>query len=248
MTRVAHRPQIRYPRRQLIRGVLRGVSHILFDLLSDLEVIGRENLPEKGPLLLVLNHFNFTDPALIVHITPYPIEVLGGFQNPAAPFWGTWILKLWGYFPVYRGTSSLDALRAAEAVLAQDGVLGIAPEGGAWAQVLRPPRPGTAFLAARTGVPLLPVGIDGMPDLFPSLARGRRGKITVRIGEPFGPFHTTGRGPERREQLEEIGHEIMKQIAALIPPERRGYYSDDPAIREAAKGTEIWPWEEDAER
>jgi hypothetical protein len=34
----------------------------------------------------------------------------------------------------------------------------------------------------------------------------------------------------------------MRQIAQLIPPERRGHYSDDPAIREAAKGTEIYPW------
>jgi hypothetical protein len=47
---------------------------------------------------------------------------------------------------------------------------------------------------------------------------------------------------ERRRQLEEIGHEIMRRIAQMIPPERRGHYSDDPAIRAAAAGTEIYPW------
>jgi hypothetical protein len=36
---------------------------------------------------------------------------------------------------------------------------------------------------------------------------------------------------------------MMHQIAQLIPPERRGFYSDDPAVREAARGTEIYPWE-----
>ena len=41
--------------------------------------------------------------------------------------------------------------------------------------------------------------------------------------------------------------EMMKKIAALIPEEQRGYYSDDPAIREAAKGTEIYPWENESE-
>jgi hypothetical protein len=39
-----------------------------------------------------------------------------------------------------------------------------------------------------------------------------------------------------------IGHEIMRHIAELLPPEKRGHYSDDPAIREAAKGTEVYPW------
>ena len=39
-----------------------------------------------------------------------------------------------------------------------------------------------------------------------------------------------------------MGHIIMRNISPLLPPERRGYYSDDPAIREAARGTEIYPW------
>ena len=66
--------------------------------------------------------------------------------------------------------------------------------------------------------------------------------MIVRVGKPFGPFSVNGRGRERRQQLDEIGHEIMRRIADLIPPERRGHYSDDPAIREAAKGTEVYPW------
>jgi hypothetical protein len=35
----------------------------------------------------------------------------------------------------------------------------------------------------------------------------------------------------------------MRSVAELIPPERQGHYSPDPAIREAAKGTEIYPWD-----
>jgi len=46
-----------------------------------------------------------------------------------------------------------------------------------------------------------------------------------------------------RQQMDELGHEMMRRIAELIPPERRGFYSDDPAIREAARGTEVYPWE-----
>jgi hypothetical protein len=44
-----------------------------------------------------------------------------------------------------------------------------------------------------------------------------------------------------------MGHIIMRRISELIPPERRGFYSDDPAIREAARGTEIYPFATTAE-
>jgi 1-acyl-sn-glycerol-3-phosphate acyltransferase len=132
-------------------------------------------------------------------------------------------------------------------VLEQNGVLGIFPEAGNWATVLRPARPGAAFLAVRTGVQILPMGFAHLNEIFPSLREGKRAHITIRIGKPFGPFHAEGRGRARRSELEAIGHKIMGRIAELIPPEKRGHYSDDPAIRAAAQGTEIYPWDESPE-
>jgi 1-acyl-sn-glycerol-3-phosphate acyltransferase len=231
-----------YPRRRVLRAVLRRVAQVLLATLSDFHLVGRENIPEQGPLLVVANHFSYIDPVAMVRAARWPIEFIGGFRTPNAPAWTALIPKLWGFLPVFRGTGSRYALRAAEAVLSQRGVLGIFPEGGSWAQVLRPARPGAAFLAARTGTQVLPMGFDGLTDIFPSLRTGRRARVTLRIGKPFGPFHTTGRGRERRRQLDEIGHEIMQHIAELLPPGRRGHYSDDPAIRAAAAGTEIYPW------
>jgi 1-acyl-sn-glycerol-3-phosphate acyltransferase len=238
------KPRFQYPRRRVLRSVLQRVTAGTFAALSDFRILGRENLPSGGPLLVVANHFSFIDPAAMVRSVPWPLEFVGGFHMPNAPTWVTWIPKVWGYYPVYRGTASRDALRAAEAVLTQNGVLGIFPEAGNWATVLRPARPGAAFLATRTGARILPLGFDGLNDLFPRLRQGRHAHVTVRIGKPFGPFRATGRGRERRRQLEAIGHEIMQHIAELIPPERRGHYSDDPAIRAAAQGTEIYPWDE----
>jgi len=235
-------PEFQYPRRRLIRSLLRRLACVSFAVLTDLQVVGRENLPKGGPLLVVANHFSFVDPVAMVRVTPWPLEFVGGFQMPNAPASVTWIPKLWGYYPVYRGTASRYALRAAEAVLAQGGVLGIFPEAGNWATVLRPARPGASFLAVRTGARILPMGFDGLLDVFPRLRKGRRARVTVRIGKPFGPFRATGGGRARRQQLEAIGHEIMRHIADLISPERRGHYSDDPAIRAAAQGTEIYPW------
>jgi 1-acyl-sn-glycerol-3-phosphate acyltransferase len=234
--------QFRYPRRQWVRRMLRWLTHVAFGVLADLDVVGQENLPKEGPLLVVGNHFSYIDPVAMIRATPWPLEFLGGFNNPSAPPITTWIPKVWGRYPVFRGTGSRYALRGAEAVMAQRGILGVFPEGGSWAAVLRPPRPGAAFLAARTGARLLPMGFDGLIDIFPRLRKGQRAPATVRIGKPFGPFSAEGRGRERRRQLNEIGHQIMRHIAELIPAERRGFYSDDPAIRAAAKGTEIYPW------
>jgi 1-acyl-sn-glycerol-3-phosphate acyltransferase len=236
-----------YPRRRVLRFIMQKLSILAFGLLSRVEVIGQENLPEKGPLLVIGNHFSFIDPVALVRIAPWPIEFIGGAEFAHAPGWVRIIPWLWGYYPLYRGTGSTHALKAAQSILAQGGVLGIFPEAGNWAEILRPARPGTAFLATMTGAPLLPVGIHGLNDLFPSLGRGKRAKVTFNIGEPFGPFKVTGRGRERRAQLDEIGHEIMRHIATLLPPHKRGHYSDDPAVRQAAKGTEKYPWADKVE-
>lgn len=229
-------------RRKLIRKILHFLARPAFGLLTRLEVNGAENLPENGPFLMVGNHFSFIDPACFVCIAPWEIEFVGGADMPHAPLAARIIPLLWGYHPLYRGTGAKDSLRTAEGILKQGGILGIFPEAGNWATVLRPARPGTAFLASRSGAPLLPVGLVGMNDVFPSLRRGRRAKIQINIGKLFGPFRAEGHGQKHRDQLDEIGHEIMRHIAELLPQEKRGHYSDDPAIREAAKGTEIYPW------
>jgi len=233
--------QFPYPRRLAIRFVMRQGIRLAFAALSRLRIEGRENLPASGPLLVVANHFHFVDPVAIIRVAPWPIDFLAGAQMVAAPPVVTFLPKMWGVYSVRRGTASRDALRAAAAVLAQKGVLGIMPEGGSWASVLRPARPGAAYLAAQSGAPLLPIGLDGLVDLFPSLRRRRRAAVTVRIGRPFGPFRVEGHGRERRQKLEEIGHEIMRRIAELIPPERRGVYSDDPAVRAAAQEAAVYP-------
>jgi 1-acyl-sn-glycerol-3-phosphate acyltransferase len=235
------------PQRKLMRRFLHWLARPVFRLVTDLEINGAENLPKSGPLIMVGNHFSFVDPVTFVRAAPWEIEFLGGAETPHAPKVSRIIPFLWGYHPLYRGTGAKDSIRAAEGILNEGKVLAIFPEGGNWATVLRPARPGTAFLAVKTGAPLLPVGLVGMTEVFPSLKRGRRAKIQINIGKPFGPFKAEGRGQQLRDQLDEIGHEIMRHIAELLPQEQRGHYSSDPAIREAARGTEIYPWADKVE-
>lgn len=232
-----HRPN--KPLRRFMQFLAKGA----FSLLTDLEIEGEENFPKSGPLIMVGNHFSFIDPAAFIRVAPWPIEFIGGAVTPHAPKIVQFIPRLWGYLPVYRGTGSTYALKEAQKILRGGGVVGIFPEGGSWAEVLRPARPGAALLTATAGAPLLPVGLTGFPKVFPALKKGKRTKVKIRVGKPFGPFKIFGSRYDRRKQLDKIGNEIMTKIADLIPQEEAGLYSKDPKVREAAKGTEYYPWE-----
>ena len=233
---------IRYPRRRVIRKILKTGIAAAFGILADFEIEGRENIPSKGPLLVVANHFHFLDPLALIHTAPWPMEFVGGAQTPNAPGTVGWLSKAFGVIPTYRGTGSRETLQNAEEILKQSGVLAIFPEGGSWAQVLRPARPGTAFLAWRTKAQILPVGLNDLVGFFQRIKFGQRVHVKVKFGKPFGPVAASDGSRPGREELDEIGHDIMQHISYLLPPERQGFYSPDPAIRNAALGTEIYPW------
>ncbi|MCB8944594.1 MAG: 1-acyl-sn-glycerol-3-phosphate acyltransferase [Ardenticatenaceae bacterium] len=238
---------IPFPRFIWRRRFLKRLAQIALALLTKMEVEGAENIPANGPLIVAANHFHFADPVVILATMPGLIEFIGDETTPNAPGFLSWIRKLWGYILIHRGASSHDGLRKAVQMLKGGGMLFIAPEAGSWAPVLRPARPGVSFLAAQSGAVILPVGLMGLNDIFPSLWRGRRATIVVRYGRPFGPLKATGRGKERRAQLDAMGDEIMQQIAQLIPPEQRGYYAEDEAVRAAALAAAVYPWDEVAE-
>lgn len=233
-------------KRKPIRRFMQGLAKFAFWLLTDLEIEGEENFPPdgEGPLLMVGNHFSMVDIAAFVRTAPYPVEFIGGAVFANAPRFLAFLPRMWGYLPVHRGTGSTFAMREAEKILKENGTLAIFPEGGSHGRMLRPPRPGTAFLAVRTKARVLPIGLIGMDKVFESLGKFRRQKVKIRIGKPIGPFSVKAKGRERREALEAIGGQIMQSIADLIPPEKHGYLSDDPEIR--AQVVE-YPWDEKRE-
>ncbi len=231
------------PRHRLTRTILRGLIRVAFAVLTRFSIEGTENLPSDGPILIVANHFHFVDPVAIIRVMPWPLDFIGGHRMPNAPTGVKWLTKLWGTFRVRRAGSSTEALRTGEVVLNAGGVLGIFPEGGSWATILRPPRPGAAYLACRTGAIVVPVGLDGLTDIFPSVRRFRRAKVTVRIGEPLGPFSPVERGRAGRKMIATIGDTFMRRIAELIPPARRGVFSEDPEVRARGTAAASYPWE-----
>ncbi len=209
------------------------------------EINGRENIPKDEPVLVVFNHFHFADSGIAVITLPWYTEYIAGTERPTAP--NPLIANapdfMWGTINVKRGTSSRYVFEASEAVLAQNGILAIFIEGGAWADVLRPPRPGTSLIAVRNRCKIVPVAIHGMETVFQFWKTGRRGKVTVNIGEAVGPFEANGRGKARRQQLDQIADDVMLELKAMLPERHHGVYSDDPEMRAEAQKVADYPWE-----
>jgi 1-acyl-sn-glycerol-3-phosphate acyltransferase len=193
-------------------------------ILLDYEVVGLENVPRKGPLIVAINHMNFLDPVMATVFIPRDIVSMAKAELFGSPVVGL-VFRLYGAFPVRRGEIDRTALRKAMAALKEEKALLMAPEGtrgGDWR--LMKARDGVAYVALQASVPILPVAISGSERFWKELARLRRTKTRVVVGEPFVLLPREGR--VSREQLGEMTTEAMYRLAALLPPEYRGIYGD----------------------
>ena len=119
-------------------------------------------------------------------------------------------------------------------------VFGLAPEGTrSKIGAIQPGKDGAAFLAAQSGVPILPAGISNSDRLFASARRFRRARITLRIGQPFTLPELDHR--PRGRDLSAYTCLIMTHIAALTEPRHRGVYADTPGLRTLLAGEDPWP-------
>ena len=234
---MARRQAITYPRRRLVRGLLRGVSSALIHTLSKLELVGREHVPLTGKVILAANHFDFVDPALVLYASPRMVEFIGGANRPNSPGWAQQIPKAWGFIPAYRGGFSRSTFDLSLSVLEQGGVLGVFPEGGSWANLLRPARPGLPFIAEKSGASVVPVSISGAENVL----GGPRRTLAIRFHPPVAP-PTIDRGSPRRAQLDAYGENIMSIIASGLPDAQRGRFSSDPDARAAALAVSDFPF------
>ena len=243
VTQRADRQDYPYPRRRLMRWVLRGLALLAFKVISRLEIRGAENVPAEGPVILAGNHFHFADPVALLSLTKRQVEFVGGFRFPNAPFIVKFIPTLWGYFPVRRGAYSRASLDYSVTVLRKNGVVGIFPEGGAWAQVLRPPRGGIGYIVMESGARVVPVGLAGFERLF----KEWRPKLVISIGKPVmmklpeNP-QALGHG-ERKEAYDAIGKQVMRAIADELPEHYHGVYSQDVESRRAAEEVSAYPFD-----
>jgi len=209
------------PMRKILRFI---ITHFAFHVLAKVDRIeGVENIPAKGPAIIIYNHIAFVDPVIILGKLPRNVVPLAKQEVYEYPIWGIFP-KLWQVIPVRRGEFDRTAIRKALQVLDAGEILLIAPE-GTRNPSLRDAKVGVAYLATRTGAPIIPAAVCGSKG-FPTkdLNRWRQPGAVIKLGKPFR-FRTGGQRVGR-EGLRRMTDEAMYILAGLLPEELRGEYSD----------------------
>src|SRR5438094_211581 len=152
----------------LARRLIKPILAAYMRLYHHLEMEGFENIPPRGPLIVVINHASLLDvPALMV-ADPFPdtatIVKASMFNLPVI----SWFLRQWGAIPVERQGRDSSSVRTLLGVLRKGGVMAVAAEGTRTRTGhLGPINPVLARIAAGADVPVLPVGIRGSYEALP---------------------------------------------------------------------------------
>lgn len=199
------------------------LRNVLFKLLLRVDVYGLEHVPPTGPLIVAVNHISFLDPPLAGAYIPRDLHMMAKIELFKIPL-VRHVIRGYGAFPIRRGEGDAQALKYSLRTLKSGGVVFLAPEGTrSPTKQLQRGKEGVALLAARTGTPILPVGISGQDRWLRALSRGRRARVAIRIGEPF-VLDTPDRRPDRAT-LTAMTDAIMQRLAAQLPVTYRGEYA-----------------------
>ncbi len=203
--------------------LLRRIFRFSLRWLTRFEIIGLENFPQSGSVIVVTNHVHWLDPVVGMAVIPRLATVFAARKWSDAPLIG-WILRgIRQTIFVARGEPDRQALRQALAVLKGGGVLGLSPEGTrSRTGGLQKPHNGVAYLASRTGAVIVPIALSGQDKVIPALERLHRQPVVARVGRPFYLDGLSRRA--RHGELAAGAEEIMQRLAALLPPEYRGVY------------------------
>jgi len=220
-------------KRNILRWLLRVVGLPLFAKVDSVE--GVENVPTQGNAIIMINHISFIDPFVVANPLPRNLVALAKVEVYDYPIVGI-IPKLLGVIPVKRDEVDRQAIQKCLEVLKAGEMILLAPE-GTRGPALREGREGVAYLASRSGAPVVPVAID-RTDGFPALRgtkRWRQPGGKIHFGRPFR-YHAHLRRAKSND-LRKMTDEAMYVIASMLPEKRRGIYAD---LSQATQDTFDW--------
>ncbi|WP_188453847.1 lysophospholipid acyltransferase family protein [Virgibacillus oceani] len=190
--------------------IARTVVAIIFFPLYRIEVKGKENVPNEGPVIICSNHISNLDPPVVGITSPRDIYFMAKGELFEKPLLGKLLLGIHA-FPVKRGMRDRNALRKGLAILDEGKTLGLFPEGtrsktGKLGKALA----GAGFFALRSSATIVPCAIIGSYKPFK--------KLTVIYGEPMDMdyYRTT------RSSAQDAADAIMSEIEKL----KKNYQSE----------------------
>jgi glycerol-3-phosphate dehydrogenase (NAD(P)+) len=203
----------------LVRATFQSFFHVYFRLSR----IGREHIPESGPIIFAANHRSFLDPFVIATMVRRPMYYVAKKELFSQRLTG-WFLNALGAFPIDRGHADEDAMGTARAILERGDCVLIFPEGTR----VRPgalgrPKRGVGRLALETGAPVVPIAVIGT-ERIRSRWKIRPHKVRIRAGHPLTFPQVQKPSPELATAVtDRIWPNVMLQWEWLggLPPVRR---------------------------
>ncbi|MBP9040584.1 MAG: 1-acyl-sn-glycerol-3-phosphate acyltransferase [Anaerolineaceae bacterium] len=210
---------------------LRSIIGWLMKRLTRTEFIGTENIPPEGGVLIACNHMSRMDiPVLFLTPNRPDMTALVTTKYLKYPLIRWFIVTAEGIW-LDRETADFSAFRKAVEALKMGKAVGIAPEGTrSNTRALIEGKPGTALLALRTGVPIIPTAIIGTEIAVEEMLHFKRPHLLTQYGKPIYPPVLDRKN--REGQLQHLTDEIMCQIAAMMPEKYHGVYAGHPRLKQ----------------
>ena len=195
-----------------VRGVVGGFCRLFWRVTVE----GKEKVP-SGPFILSPVHRSNIDFAVVCLITPRRLRYMAKDSVFKVGIIGRFFGAL-GAFPVHRGSADREALRRCIEVIEVGEPLVMFPEGTRQEGTeVQPLFDGPAYVASRTGVPILPVGIGGSQRAMPRGSKVIRPvKVHLVVGEPIWPEPADQSGRVPRRAVRELTARLHKEVQALF--------------------------------
>lgn len=198
-------------------AIVRGLILAVAKLFGRVEVVGAEKIPTTGSFILAPVHRSNVDFALTSLVTRRPMRYMGKDSIWKSKALGRFVTML-GAFPVHRGSADREALKACQDIVEGANPLVMFPEGTRRSgPVVEDLFDGTAFVAARGRVPIVPLGIGGSEAMMPKGAKMlKRSKLVLVVGDPIPAPDLTDKGRVPRSAVGQLTARLGADLQVLF--------------------------------
>lgn len=200
----------------MLYRISKALLGLYFRAMGGMTLIGMENVPVEGGVILAPNHVSYADPPAAGCRLRRQVHYMAKEELFRCKPLGAWMRAV-GTFPVRRGTADRKALKTAMRLLSEGRVVCIFPEGTrSESGALGESELGIGLIALKTRAPIVPVALIGTKNLFSSKSRKKKRRgIRVVYGEPL-TFPDLYESRESRHAVREIGRRTMDALSLLM--------------------------------